>query len=172
MRAPRRRACCSSSSSIAPPPSLSTKPSRSWSHGRLASVGASLRVESAFACPKLPSPQRVVAISPPPAMIRSASPYWMVRIPRPMACVEVVHAAGFLARDVLTDVEIAHLPADAHRKRGHVEARHRTDAALPAQDGIPCRLNGAPDRGHHSKARYDDTALAHTLPGSRPVWNQ
>jgi hypothetical protein len=81
---------------------------------------------------------------------------------------EVVHAAGVLGCDVLTDVEIAHLPADAHRKGGHIKARHRTDAALPAQDGIPCRLNGAPDRGHHSKARYDDTALAHTLPVSRP----
>src|SRR6266513_1187219 len=86
MRAPRRRACSSSSRSIAPPPSLSTKPSRSLSHGRLASVGASLRVESAFAWPKLPSPQRVVATSPPPAIIRSASPYWMLRMPKPMAC--------------------------------------------------------------------------------------
>src|SRR5215469_15406251 len=62
MRAPRERACPSSSSSTAPPPSLSTKPSRSLSHGRLASFGASLRVESAFAWPKLPSPLRVVAI--------------------------------------------------------------------------------------------------------------
>src|SRR3977135_2921717 len=92
MRAPRRRACSSSSSSIAPPPSLSTKPSRSLSHGRLASAGASLRVESAFAGPRPPSPQRVVAISPPPAIIRSASPYWMVRMPKPMACVEGVQA--------------------------------------------------------------------------------
>ena len=92
MFAPRRRACSSSSSSTAPPPSASTKPSRSRSQGRLASWGASLRVDSAFAWPKLPSPQRVVAISPPPAITTSASPYWMVRMPSPMACVEVVQA--------------------------------------------------------------------------------
>src|SRR5207302_8029388 len=40
------------------------------------------------------------------------------------------------------------------------------DAALPAEDGVPGRLHGAPDRGHHAKTRYDDTALAHTI----PVW--
>ena len=34
----------------------------------------------------------MVAISPPPAIITSASPYWMRRIASPMACVEVVHA--------------------------------------------------------------------------------
>jgi len=62
------------------------------SQGRLASFGASLRVESAFAWPKLPKPMRVVAISPPPAMMTSASPYWIVRMPSPMACVEVVQA--------------------------------------------------------------------------------
>src|SRR4051812_49654687 len=76
----------------APPPSASTKPSRSLSHGRLALAGSSLRVDSAFACPKPPRPQGVVAISPPPATITSASPYWMVRMPRPMAWVDVVHA--------------------------------------------------------------------------------
>src|SRR5882762_9171014 len=30
---------------------------------------------------------------------------------------EFVHAAGVLGGDVLTDVEIAHLPAEAHRER-------------------------------------------------------
>src|SRR5882757_710637 len=76
----------------APPPSLKTKPSRSASHGRLASAGESLRVERAFAWPKPPRPLGVVAISPPPAIIMSASPYWIVRIPSPMAWVDVVHA--------------------------------------------------------------------------------
>src|SRR5438552_2385334 len=79
---------------------------------------------------------------------------------------DVVHAAGLLRLDVLADVEVAHRPADAHRECGHVEARHRSDAALPAEDGVPGRLHGAPDRGHHAKTRYDDTALAHTI----PVW--
>ncbi len=44
------------------------------------------------ACPKPPRPHGVVAISPPPATITSASPYWMVRMPSPMAWVDVVHA--------------------------------------------------------------------------------
>src|SRR6185369_2262078 len=65
---------------------------RSLSHGRPAFAGSSLRVDNAFACPKPPRPQGVVAISPPPATITSASPYWMVRMPRPMAWVDVVHA--------------------------------------------------------------------------------
>ncbi len=55
-------------------------------------MGESLRVDSAFAWPKPPRPHSVVAISAPPATMTSASPYWMVRMPRPMACVEVVQA--------------------------------------------------------------------------------
>ena len=49
-------------------------------------------LDSALAWPKLASAVGVVAISPPPAMMTSASPYWMVRMPRPIACVEVVQA--------------------------------------------------------------------------------
>ncbi len=82
---------------------------------------------------------------------------------------ELVHAARFLGRDVLRDVETVHLSAEAHRKRRHVKTRHRADAAVSAQHRIPCRLDGAPDRGHHSKTRYDNTALAHTLPVWRAV---
>src|SRR5690606_39746377 len=60
--------------------------------GRLAPCGSSLRVERARAWQKLPSPSGVVAISPAPAIITSASPYWMSRMARPIACVEVVQA--------------------------------------------------------------------------------
>ena len=49
-------------------------------------------MDSARAWQKLPRPSGVVAISAPPAIITSASPYWMSRIASPMACVEVVHA--------------------------------------------------------------------------------
>src|SRR6202041_1294434 len=65
---------------------------RSRSHGRLAVCGEALRDDSALACPKPPSPVGVVAISAPPAMIRSALPYVMQRPPNPSACVEVVQA--------------------------------------------------------------------------------
>jgi hypothetical protein len=52
---------------------------------------------------------------------------------------EVIHAARFLGGHVLADVKVAHLPAKARGKGGHIKARHRTDAALTAQHGIPCR---------------------------------
>jgi hypothetical protein len=62
-----------------------TKPSRSLSQGRLASVGESLRSDSALAWLKPASAVGVVAHSDPPAMMMSASPYWMQRMARPMA---------------------------------------------------------------------------------------
>ena len=71
----------------------STKPSRSRSHGRLAFLR---RPRCAWRAPwpgrSCRGRTRVIAISPPPATITSASPYWMVRMPRPMACVDVVQA--------------------------------------------------------------------------------
>src|SRR5262249_26050221 len=51
---------------------------------------------------------------------------------------EVVHAPGFFRLQVEADIEVAHGTAEAHRKSGDVEARHRSNPALPAQDGIPC----------------------------------
>jgi len=77
---------------------------------------------------------------------------------------ELVHAACFLRRDVLRDVKVAHGTAEAGRESGNIEARHRTDAAFTTQNGIPRRLDGAPDRGHHSETRDDDPSLAHALP--------
>ena len=51
-----------------------------------------MRVERAFIAQKPPSAVGVVAYSAPPAIIASASPYWIMRIARPMLCVAVVHA--------------------------------------------------------------------------------
>ena len=75
-----------------PAPSPITKPSRSRSQGRLALVGSSFRVESARAWLNPPTAVGVWAISEPPATTTSASPYWIVRMPMPRACVEVVQA--------------------------------------------------------------------------------
>src|SRR3546814_12782343 len=69
-----------------------TKPSRPSSHGRDAFSGSSLRVDSAFFAQNPPTDVGVVAYSAPPAIIASASPYWIMRIARPMLWVAVVHA--------------------------------------------------------------------------------
>ena len=69
-----------------------TKPSRSLSNGRLAVAGSSLRSESAFMLAKLASASGVIAASAPPAIIRSASPCWMMRNASPTAWPLVAHA--------------------------------------------------------------------------------
>src|SRR5487761_1806180 len=92
MRAPRAVAGSVSFSISTPAPSDSTKPSRSLSHGRLALVGSSLRVDIALAEQKPAIAVPVVANSVPPAIIASASPYWIIRAARPMLWVAVVHA--------------------------------------------------------------------------------
>ncbi len=51
-----------------------------------------MRVDSAFIDPKAASVTGDVAISAPPAIITSASPYWIMRMLKPMLCVPVVHA--------------------------------------------------------------------------------
>src|SRR5574337_975835 len=91
-RAARLLACSYSSSITTPAPSDNTKPSRSLSHGRLALVGSSLRVDMALAEQKPAIAVPVVANSAPPAIIASASPYWIMRAARPMLCAPVVHA--------------------------------------------------------------------------------
>src|SRR3546814_11150889 len=92
MRAPRALARSYSSITRIPAPSPMTKPSRPSSHGRDAFSGSSLRVDSAFIAQKPPTDVGVVAYSAPPAIIASASPYWILRIARPMLWVAVVHA--------------------------------------------------------------------------------
>src|SRR6476619_8492740 len=88
-----------------------TKPSRSWSHGREARVGSSLRVDSAFIAQKPPSEVGVVAYSAPPAIMASASPYWIMRIARPMLWVAVVQAVTAAMLGPLAPVMIETWPA-------------------------------------------------------------
>ena len=92
MFAPRFFACSISSSTIIPAPSLSTNPSRSLSHGRLAFSGASLRVDSALAAQKPPSPTGDVDISAPPTSITSAWLLAIILLAKPILCVPVVQA--------------------------------------------------------------------------------
>src|SRR5581483_6739448 len=56
---------------------------------------------------------------------------------------EVVHAPRILGRNVLAYVEVADRAAEADGKRGHIEPRDRSDAALPAQDCFPRGLERA-----------------------------
>ena len=49
----------------------------SLSHGRLAAEGSSLRVDKALAALKPPTPTGVVAISAPPTIMTSASPFFI-----------------------------------------------------------------------------------------------
>jgi hypothetical protein len=86
------RACSSASSTTTPAPSPITKPSRVASNGRDARRGLSLRVESAPMLAKPPIDIGVTAASDPPAIITSASPYWIVRNASPIACALVAHA--------------------------------------------------------------------------------
>src|SRR4029077_10777054 len=76
---------------------------------------------------------------------------------------EFVHAARFLGRDVLRDVKVADLAAEAGRESRHVETRDRADAALTAQHGIPRTGDRAPHRRDDPEACDDDAALAHAL---------
>ena len=85
-------ACSWDSSTTTPAPSPSTNPSRPLSQGRLAPSGSSLRVESARAEAKPPSPIGDVAISAPPAIITSTSPRSIMRAASPMLWVPVEHA--------------------------------------------------------------------------------
>ena len=64
-----------------------TKPSRFLSKGRLASAGASFRVDTARMAMNPPSPSGVSAASAPPAITASWSPSRIARNASPMACV-------------------------------------------------------------------------------------
>ena len=76
-----------------PAPSPMTKPSRSTSQGREASVGRSLKlVESARAWANPATPSRQIAASAPPATITSASSHMMMRAASPIACAPVEQA--------------------------------------------------------------------------------
>src|SRR6185437_1756052 len=90
--APRFRACSNSSSTTAAEPSPITNPSRVASNGRDAVAGSSLRSDSAFMLAKPLMAMGDTVASAPPAIMRSASPYWMVRYASPTACALEAHA--------------------------------------------------------------------------------
>ena len=66
---------------------------------------------------------------------------------------ERVHLAGFLARDVLADVEILDGTNDAHRHVCRVEVRDRSNPAAPGDDVLPAFLHGVADWRQMAKAR-------------------
>src|SRR6266568_3281212 len=93
MVAPRRSACSRSSRMSAPAPSPITKPSRSESNGREASVGRSLNlVDRAVIWANATSAMSTNAASQPPATIASASPSWIAWKARPMAWLDAAQA--------------------------------------------------------------------------------
>ena len=77
---------------MTPAPSLSTKPSRSLSNGRLARSGSSLRLLSAFIASNPEMPSATADASLPPATNASASPNLMIRHASPMALLAVAQA--------------------------------------------------------------------------------
>jgi hypothetical protein len=113
MRAPRRFACSYSSRITTPAPSDITKPSRSLSHGRLARVGSSLRVDRARAAQNVAIPSSHSAASEPPAIITSAWSYWMKRAASPMALEPVAHAVATVVFGPLMWNRIETLPLAA-----------------------------------------------------------
>src|SRR6266436_1519516 len=88
MRAPRCFANSYSSRISTPAPSPTMKPSRSFSKGRLARSGSSLRVDSARSAPNPPIPIGVMAASDPPAIMIVAAPRLMISNASPMACAD------------------------------------------------------------------------------------
>ena len=109
--APRALAWARLSITSTPAPSPSTKPSRSLSNGRLALVGASLRVDNACIAEKPPIPSWLEAFSQPPATITSASPYAINRAAKPIAWVAVVQAVEVARFNPLIPWRIATCPA-------------------------------------------------------------
>ena len=104
-----------------PRPALSpsTKPSRSLSHGRDAVCGSSLRVDSARAAAKPPTPSGEIVASEPPATMTSASPYSINRAAMPMRV-----QAGRAGRHH-RDVRALEAVGDRHMARDHVDDRGR-----------------------------------------------
>jgi hypothetical protein len=73
---------------------------------------------------------------------------------------ELVHAPGFLRRQVLVELEVLHGAAEAAGEIGRVETGDRRDAAHAIDDIGPGRLHGAAHRGNDAKASNDYATLA------------
>ena len=100
-------------------------------------------------------PMTVVAISEPPAITMSASPYWMVRIATPSAWVEVVHAdttAKFGPTQAEADRQ---MPGDHVDDRGrHEERGNLARVVARLEEGLVLFLDSfqAADAGAHDDA--------------------
>src|SRR5262249_41011737 len=77
---------------------------------------------------------------------------------------EIVHAPRFLRGQVLRDIEVAHLAAEANGKGGNIKTRDGTDAGLTGEHGLPGTLDRAADRGNDAESGDDDATFGHTLP--------
>src|SRR6516225_7888799 len=74
---------------------------------------------------------------------------------------ESVVAAGFLAREVLGDVETFHLAGDLRRKRVRVETRDLRDAGASRENVLPRGFDAVAYRGKNAQPGYDDATLGH-----------
>ena len=81
-----------SSRTTMPAPSARIKPSLFLSNGRLAFSGASFLVERVFMALKPAIPSGVIVDSVPPAIMTSASPFFIILNASPIECVPVAHA--------------------------------------------------------------------------------
>ncbi len=77
---------------------------------------------------------------------------------------EGVHLAGLLPREVVGDLEVPHLTAEAHRERGCVEALDRTDPGTTREHVLPGPFQGVADRGDHPQPGNHYAASAHAPP--------
>jgi hypothetical protein len=76
---------------------------------------------------------------------------------------ERIHAARFLRRDVLGDVETFHLAREARGEGGDVDASDRLDAAPAGQHGGPRGGEITADWRNDTEPGYDDTSFGHTI---------
>src|SRR3954453_19442544 len=108
-----------------PAPSPMTNPSRSFSNGRLARSGSSLRVDRARIAANPPTASGVIAASDPPAIITSASSRLMISKASPIACADAEQAVqvaefGPLAWKRMETWPAARLMIDAGMKNGEI----------------------------------------------------
>ena len=73
---------------------------------------------------------------------------------------EAVHVAGFLARDVLLDLESLHLAGEPDRQGGGIELGDVGDAAAAGQQVGPAFGHRVADRADEPEAGDDDSTTA------------
>ncbi len=84
---------------------------------------------------------------------------------------EAVHAARFLAVDVVERVEVGHLARDLRVEVGDIAERDRANAVLVREQGLPGPLAADADGGDHADPRHDHAPRSvrlHHGPSQRP----